>query len=450
MNKKNYSRRNFISVLSASSAAVAIPSVVSARQKTSYSATILAVNGGAPVRTQPWPSWPAMIVDETMLANMAATTKSGAWSRISNPVNGTVATFEKRYAALTRAKYCVGTGSGTQALGVCVDALNIQPGDEVITSSYTDFGTISAILAARALPIFADLDHRSYQIDPAAIAQKITSNTKAIMPVHIMGSACNMDAIMAVANKHKIPVIEDACQANFAKYKGRQLGTIGQLGCFSFQGSKQIAAGEGGAVIGNDDALMDKVYTIQNHGTNKKGQNTTIGQKMRMNEFEGSIILSQLDKAVKRFEKRNENANYLSSKIKNIPGLTPQLQYEGSNSSGYYLYAFTYDKKFYNNADRQSFLKALNAEGIPATGYIKGMQHDLWATNILELGSYKKNYTKQQLQFFKDSLVLPSCDKVTESVVVISAGAILLGTKSDMDDIINALEKIYTNRQRLS
>ncbi len=450
MNKKNYSRRKFISVLSASSAAVAIPSVVSARQKTSYSATTLAINGGAPVRTRPWPSWPAMIVDETMLANMAATTKSGAWSRISNPVNGTVASFEKKYAALTGAKYCVGTGSGTQALGVCVDALNIQPGDEVITSSYTDFGTISAILAARALPIFADLDHRSYQIDPAAVAQKITPNTRAIMPVHIMGSACNMDAIMAVANKHKIPVIEDACQANFAKYKGRQLGTIGQLGCFSFQGSKQIAAGEGGAVIGNDDALMDKVYTIQNHGTNKKGQNTTIGQKMRMNEFEGSIILSQLDKAVERFEKRNENANYLSSKIKNIPGLTPQLQYEGSNSSGYYLYAFTYDKKFYNNADRQSFLKALNAEGIPAAGYIKGMQHDLWTSNILELGSYKRNYTKQQLQFFKDSLVLPSCDKVTETVVVISAGAILLGSKADMDDIINALEKVYANRQHLS
>lgn len=450
MNKKQYSRRKFISVLSASSAALTIPSVVSAGPHIKASTAKLAVGGGAPVRTQPWPQWPNMIVDDNMLANITATTKSGAWSRISNPVNGTVATFEKKYAALTGAKYCVGTGSGTQALGVCVDALNIQPGDEVITSSYTDFGTISSILAARALPIFADLDYRSYQIDPAAIAQKITPNTKAIMPVHIMGSACNMDAIMAVANKHNIPVIEDACQANFAKYKGRQLGTIGQLGCFSFQGSKQIAAGEGGAVIGNDDVLMDKVYTVQNHGTNKKGQNTTIGQKMRMNEFEGSIILSQLDKAVERFEKRNENANYLSSKIKKIPGLTPQFQYEGSNSSGYYLYAFTYDKKFFNNVERQVFLKALNAEGIPAAGYIKGMQHDLWATNILELGNYKKNYTKQQIKLFKDSLVLPSCDRVTETVVVISAGAILLGTKADMDDIINALEKIYNNRNSLS
>lgn len=450
MNKKKYSRRNFISALSAGSAALSIPGVVSAGFYTKANASKLAVNGGSAVRTAPWPQWPAMIVDDTMLSNISAVTKSGAWSRISNPVNGAVATFEKKYAELTGAKYCVGTGSGTQSLGVCIDALNIQPGDEVITSSYTDFGTVSAILAARALPIFADLDYRSYQIDAASVASKITTNTKAIMPVHIMGSACNMDAIMAVANKHKIPVIEDACQANFAKYKGRQLGTIGQLGCFSFQGSKQIAAGEGGAVIGNDEGLMDKVYTIQNHGTNKKGQNATIGQKLRMNEFEGSIILSQLDKAVERFEKRNKNADYLSSKIKKIPGLTPQYQYEGSNSSGYYLYSFTYDKKFYNNASRASFLKAVNAEGIPVGGYIKGLQHDLWATNILELRNYKKNYTKQQLQLFKESLQLPNCDRVTEDVVVIGGGAILLGTQGDMDDIINALEKVYNNRNSLS
>lgn len=195
---------------------------------------------------------------------------------------------------------------------------------------------------------------------------------------------------------------------------------------------------------------MDRVYTIQNHGTNKKGQNITIGQKMRMNEFEGSILLSQLEHAVERFEKRNENARYLSSKIKNIPGLTPQLQYEGSNSSGYYLYSFTYDKKHFNNADRALFLKALGAEGIPAGGYIKGMQHDLWTDHILQLDTYKKNYSKQQLQFFKDSLQLPNCDKVSDTVIVISGGAILLGSKADMDDIINALEKIYTNRNNLS
>ncbi|AHF14496.1 DegT/DnrJ/EryC1/StrS family aminotransferase [Niabella soli] len=450
MKKKNYTRRKFISVLSAGSAALALPLTAAAGQQRNWSAAKLAISGGAPVRTQPWPQWPAMIVDDAMLANITATTKSGAWSRINNPVNGTVASFEKKYAALTGAKYCVGTGSGTQALGVCVDALGIQPGDEVITSPYTDFGTISSILSARALPILADLDYKSYQIDAAAIEKKISPNTKAIMPVHIMGSACNMDAIMAVANKKNIPVIEDACQANFAKYKGQQLGTIGKLGCFSFQGSKQIAAGEGGAVIGNDDVLMDRVYTIQNHGTNKKGQNITIGQKMRMNEFEGSILLSQLEHAVERFEKRNENARYLSSKIKNIPGLTPQLQYEGSNSSGYYLYSFTYDKKHFNNADRALFLKALGAEGIPAGGYIKGMQHDLWTDHILQLDTYKKNYSKQQLQFFKDSLQLPNCDKVSDTVIVISGGAILLGSKADMDDIINALEKIYTNRNNLS
>lgn len=449
MKKKASGRRKFIKNSSLAASGMLYFSTAPALFRPAGSLKI-ALGGGTPVRSKPWPQWPAMIVDDSMLGNIADTVKSGKWSRINNPVNGTVATFEKKYAALTGAKYCVGTGSGTQALGASVDALGIQPGDEVITSPYTDFGTISAILAARALPVLADLDHRSYQIDPDEIAQKITPRTKAIIPVHIMGAACDMDAIMAIAGKHSIPVIEDACQANFAKYRGKQLGTIGKLGCFSFQGSKQLSAGEGGAVVGNDEALMDTVYTIQNHGTNRNGQNVTIGQKLRMNELEGSILLSQLDKAVERFEKRNENARYLSSQIAAIPGLKPQYQYPGSESAGYYLYAFSYDKSAFNNVDRAVFLKALAAEGIPASGYIKGMQHDSWTDHILNLDIYKNNYDKKSLQLFKDSLQLPNCDRVSEEVVVISGCGPLLGERADMDDIINALQKLYKNRDQLN
>ena len=448
MKKKALGRRKFIKNSSLAASGMlyfsSTPSLFSPA-----TSTRLAVAGGTPVRTKPWPQWPAMIVDDAMIANITSTVKSGKWSRINNPVNGSVATFEKKYAELIGVRYCVGTGSGTQSLGICVDALGIQPGDEVITSPYTDFGTISAILAARALPVLADLDRRSYQIDPEEIARKITARTKAIIPVHIMGAACNMDAVMAIAHQHKIPVIEDACQANFAKYNGKQLGTIGQLGCFSFQGSKQLSAGEGGAVVGNDETLMDKVYTIQNHGTNRKGENVTIGQKLRMNELEGSILLSQLDKAVSRFEKRNENARYLNSKVSAIPGLTPQYQYPGSESSGYYLYSFTYDKTAFNNADRAVFLKALAAEGIPASGYIKGMQHGGWSDHVLGLDVYQKSYDKKSLDLFKSSLQLPNCDKVSEEVIVISGCGPLLGDRSDMDDIVNALQKIYTNRNSL-
>ena len=197
-----------------------------------------------------------------------------------------------------------------------MEALGIGPGDEVITSPYTDFGTISAIIATRALAVLADLDRQSYQLDPADVERKITKNTRAIMPVHMMGMPCDMERIMALAKKYNLHVIEDACQANFAHYQGKQLGTIGELGCFSFQGSKQIACGEGGAVIGNDEVLMDKVYTVQNHGTNRKGSNVTIGQKFRMNEFEGAVLMGQIDGAQKRFDMTNENAAYLDAKLK--------------------------------------------------------------------------------------------------------------------------------------
>jgi perosamine synthetase len=173
----------------------------------------------------------------------------------------------------------------------------------------------------------------------------------------------DMDAIMAIAKKHNLYVIEDACQANFARYGGKQLGNIGDLGCFSFQASKQISCGEGGAIVGNDETLMDKVYTVQNHGTNRKGSNVTIGPKYRMNELEGAILMGQISGAKDRFMKRNENAKYLTDKIKGIPGLVPQKQYAGTESSGYYLYAMSYKKEHFNNADRAKFIKAVAAEG---------------------------------------------------------------------------------------
>ena len=122
---------------------------------------------------------------------------------------------------------------------------------------------------ARALPVLADLDPESYQLDPDDVERRITENTKAIMPVHIMGQPCDMDRIMAIAKKHDLKVIEDACQGHLAEYRGEKLGTIGDLGAFSFQSSKTIACGEGGAVVGNDEQLMDRCYTVHNHGTSR-------------------------------------------------------------------------------------------------------------------------------------------------------------------------------------
>jgi dTDP-4-amino-4,6-dideoxygalactose transaminase len=445
---KKFSRRKFINSVSVGSVAVLSSNSFSVFAMGNQKQ--LAIFGGQSIRQKEWPKWPAMLADDKMIESVTKTTRSGAWSRINNPVNGTVASFEREYAKLTGAKYCVGTGSGTQALSTCVEALGIGPGDEVITSPYTDFGTISSIICNRALAVQADLDPASFQLDAKDVERKINKNTKAIMPVHMMGMPCEMDAIMALAAKHNLYVIEDACQANFAHYKGRQLGTIGNLGCFSFQASKQISCGEGGAVIGDDEVLMDKVYTVQNHGTNRKGVNVTIGQKFRMNEFEGAILIAQLDSAMDRFKKRNENGNFLDSELKNFKGLVPQKRYEGTESCGYYHYAMSYHKEHFNNASRAQFLKAIAAEGIPLSPYIKGLHTEPWTGYILQLPEYKKMYSTQRLKQFKEELKLPMCDQVGQEMVVLSGSGPLLGSKQDMADVINAIMKVYANRDKLS
>lgn len=446
----DYSRRSFVKAVTKTSIAAAVAGAI---PSISFAGITdpdkLAILGGTAVRTKGWLSWPAMVADDTMISYLTETAKSGKWSRIQN-ANGRVATFEKEYAALTSAKFCVGTGSGTQALSTCVEALGIGPGDEVITSPYTDFGTISSIISSRALPVMADLDPASYQLDPADVERKINKNTKAIMPVHMMGMPADMERIMAIARKHKLYVIEDACQANFGHYQDKQLGTIGDLGCFSFQASKQIACGEGGAVVGNDAELMDKVYTVQNHGTTRKGANVTIGPKYRMNEFEGAILLGQLAGAKERYARRNENAAYLIEKLKGIPGLVPQKQYKGTQSSGYYLFAMSYKKEHFGNADRAKFLKAVTAEGVPASPYITGLQTQPWVEHILSLKEYKTMFTAARIKQYRDELTLPNCDLVVQEMVCLDGSRLLLGSKADMDDVIRAITKVYENRDKLN
>lgn len=445
------SRRKFIAAVTTTTVATALSNSIPAFAKTvGKNPGKLALLGGSPVRAKVWPQWPAMLADDSMMESITKTTKSGIWSRIQSP-SGTVATFEKEYAKLMGTQFCVGTGSGTQALATCVEAMDIGPGDEVITSPYTDFGTVSAILTSRALPVLVDLDRASYQLDVALIEKKINKNTKAIIPVHMMGMPCEMDKIMAIARKYNLKVIEDACQANFAHYQGKQLGTIGDVGCFSFQASKQIACGEGGAIISNNAELMDDCYTVQNHGTNRKGSNVTIGPKYRMNEFEGAILMGQIGSARARFQKRNENANYLISKLKGFGGLVPQKQYSGTESGGYYHFAMSYHKEHFNNVERSRFLKAVSAEGVNLSPYIaRGLHIEPWIDHIKGLNEYLKMYSPARLKQYTDEMACPNCDLIcNEEMVVLPGSSCLLGTRQDMDDVINAVMKVYENKTKL-
>jgi perosamine synthetase len=452
MKKKDFTRRKFIATVSAGSVAAAVSnSIPSFGNITSVNSNAgkLAILGGTPVApAKVWPSWP--YVDEKVVEEVVKTTRSGIWCRIQSK-NGTVPTFEQEFAKLFDIKTSVTTGSGTQALNTAVEALGIGPGDEIITSPYTDPGTIQSILVSRALPVMADLDPDSFQNDPDDIERKITKRTKAIMPVHIMGQPCNMQRIMEIAGKYNLKVIEDSCQALLAEYQGEMVGLIGDAGCFSFQTSKVFCCGEGGAIVSKDEELMDKCYTVMNHGTSKSGRTMTIGSKYRMNEFEGAVLLGQMPGLKERHAIRNRNAKYLTEQLKDCPGLVPQKLYEGTTAGSFYLYASSYKKEHFNNAPREKFLKALAAEGINLSPYIaNGLHKEPWTDHIQTLVEYKKLFGAARLKKFKEELYLPKCDQVCQDMAMLWASGPLLGTLSDMDDLINAILKVYDNRDKLN
>jgi perosamine synthetase len=449
MRKPEFTRREFIAAASTGPLAVKTAAARSPVSDLSRRKGKLAIQGGDPVRKKkPWPEWP--YVDDKVVESVVKTTRSGIWCRIQSS-NGTVPTFEKEWARMNRTKFCVATGSGTQALHTCVEALGIGPGDEVITSPYTDPGTIMGILASRALPVMADLDPESFQLDPEEVKRRITENTRAIMPVHMMGQPCHLERILAIARERKLPVIEDACQAHLSEYQGRKLGAIGNVGCFSFQTSKTIACGEGGAIIGDDEELMDKCYTVHNHGTSRKGRTEVIGPKYRMNEFQASILLGQLAGVEERFRRRNENASYLTSKLAGFPGLIPQKLYPGTASGSFYLYTMSYRKEHFNGADRARFLKAMAAEGVSLSPYIeRGLHREPWTENVLKSRSYQRMYSARRLQQFREELPCPRCDQVCENMAMLSASGPLLGTREDMDDVVDAIYKVYENRDQLA
>ena len=449
MSKNNLTRRQFIAAASAGSLAGVVSRTIPSYANITKKASKLAILGGEPVRkNKSWPSWPYW--DDGVVDSIVKTTKSRIWCRIQSK-SGTVPTLEKKFASLMGAKFCVATGSGTQALHTCVEALGIGPGDEVITSPYTDPGTIASILSARALPVMADLDRESFQLDPADVERRITENTKAIMPVHMMGQPCDIDSIMAIAKKHNLKVIEDAAQAHLAEHRGRKLGTIGDVGCFSFQSSKTIACGEGGAVVGNDEELMDKCYTVHNHGTSRRGLTEVAGPKYRMNEFEAAALLGQWPGIMERFKRRNDNAAHLTSRLKDVPGILPQKLYDGTKSGSWYLYPMSYRKEHFNGANRSKFLKAVAAEGVSLSPYIaRGLHREPWVEHILERPVYKKMFSPQRLKEYRRQVPCPVCDQVCQEMAMIWASGPLLAEKKDMDNIADAIIKVYENRDKLS
>ncbi|HEY2857297.1 MAG TPA: DegT/DnrJ/EryC1/StrS family aminotransferase [Terracidiphilus sp.] len=206
-----------------------------------------------------------------------------------------VAELEKQVAALSDCKYAVGMSSGTDALLAAFMALNIGVGDEVITTSFTFFATAGCVSRVGALPVFVDIDPETFNIDPAKIEAAITPKTKAIVPVHLFGQMCDMDPIMEIADRHGIPVIEDAAQAISATYRGRKAGSIGAIGCFSFFPSKNLGgAGDGGMCVTNDAALNERLLLMRSHGSKPKYYHKFVGGNFRLDPLQAAVLMVKL------------------------------------------------------------------------------------------------------------------------------------------------------------
>jgi dTDP-4-amino-4,6-dideoxygalactose transaminase len=449
MKKNAMTRRRFMGAASAGTLAALAAHNIPAYGKLAKKAGQLAMQGGQPVRTKPWPSWP--IWDKAAEKRVLSVLRSGNWYRGQGQ---TVTEFEGKYAKLLGAKRCVCTFNGTNALLTAMHALDVGVGDEVIVSPYTFIATYNVLIGSCALPVFADTDPETFQINPDKIEERITERTRAIMPVHILGIPADMDKIMAIAKKHNLLVIEDACQAWLAEWRGKKCGTIGDLGCFSFQNSKHLPCGEGGAVVGNDEGLMDRVHSFHNCGrpygsVKKTSRYPIIGTNRRMTEYQAAILLNQMQRLEKDTEQRWENGQYLTTKLKDIPGIVPHRLYDGVTRAVYHLYPFRYLKEHFNNAPRDKFLRALSAEGVPCSGGYGPQYRDGLIEDALNSKNFTRSFPKKRLDQYRKELHYPGNDRLCQEAVWLSQ-SMLLTKKRDMDDIANAIQKIYDNRDKLA
>jgi dTDP-4-amino-4,6-dideoxygalactose transaminase len=418
---------------------------VSARQEPQKAAaTVTAGTARSSSKTVvEWPIW-----DNKEEEGLLDVLNSGTWGRTSG--GRKVPAFEAAFAEKMKAKYCLATSSGTSALLTTLGALGIGPGDEVIIPPYTFVATFNAITHSFALPVFADSDPETFQIDPKKMEAAITPNTKLLMPVHIGGSVADMDAIDAIAKARNIPIIEDACQAPLAEYRGIPVGTRGLGGCFSFQASKNINAGEGGAVITNDEQFANQCFNFHTPG-NPKPTRPSLGRgsNYRITEFQAALLLAQLSRLEEHSQIREKNAAYLSELLKGIPGISPAKLSTGSTRSAWHLYMFRYDASQFANLSRAAFIKELGKQGIAAsTGYDK-LNQTSHVKAIANNPHYHRVYGKDYMARWAEKNVCPANDQLCEQAIWFGQRK-LLTQQSDMDQIAKAIADIQKRAPKLA
>ncbi len=409
----------------------------------------LALKGGKPIKHDDWGVWP--IGDSREKDLLSELVIGGNWS-----YNGPKETqILKMWSDFIGSKYAVAVANGTVSIQLCLEALDIGFGDEVILPGLTWQATAATVLDVNAIPILVDVEEDSWCMDPQKIEAAITPRTKAIIAVHLYGTICNMDEISKIAKKHNLFIIEDAAHQHGSIYKGRKVGTLGDLASFSLQNSKVLTCGEGGLITTNSFELHEKVDALRNCGRrpaakeffdNDTGNYVSEGHfiqsgNYRITEFQAAVLIGQIEKLEHQLQTREENALYLNSLFENYDGIKPLRREPGTDLQSYFNIGFRYNKSAFSGLDVETFRAALSAElNFPVMASYAPLNNcPLYSPLTKKRHKISDEYTKA---IDPSRFDLPVASKIYTETSLCCHHKILLGTKNDMDKIYAAVEKI--------
>ncbi|MCM4167434.1 L-glutamine:2-deoxy-scyllo-inosose aminotransferase [Arenibacter antarcticus] len=423
----------------------------------------LAIYGGAPCRDttkNPWPKWPVWGQEEEVA--LIEVLHSGVWS-----YNGPKETeFNRLFAEYTGVKHAICTVNGTITLQIALEALGIGVGDEVIVPGLTWQATAATVIDVNATPILVDVSEDTWCIDPKEIEKAITPKTKAIIPVHLYGAFADMDAVMAIAKKHNLYVIEDCAHKHGGEWNGKKAGSIGDIGSFSYQLSKHLTAGEGGSVTTNNSELADKLDALRNCGRRPEAAtlegvdkgagdygdddgNFIQSGNLRITEFQAAILIEGLKRLPAQNANRDANGEYLNALLSEIPGVSAIARDKRETKKAYFNFAFRYHKNDFKGLSIEKFRSALEAE----LGIVVDASYEPLNNCSLYVPHTKPSRHKLNDAYWKaidpKRFSLPVCERIFQEESVCMHHKLLMGTKADMDLVALAIEKIYTHAEEL-
>lgn len=329
----------------------------------------LALLGGSPRVNQTPPEWP--IFDESDRDALNAVMESRIWGGYHE----TVGELERQFAAYHGAEHGLALANGTVSLEIALSAAGINPGDEVIVPPITFVASATAVSRIGAVPVFVDVDPETIDLNPLEVATHLNERTRAIVVVHFAGHPADLDQLTELCDQHGLVLIEDCAHAHGAEWHRRRVGSFGSFGSFSFQGSKNMTAGEGGMLITNDAELAERARSISNQGRRTGGEwyeHARLGTNARLTGFQATLLLNQLQRLPRQIEARMANARRLREGLLKIPGLkpTPQMIDERVTAHGFHLFSMIFDSQAFGGVSRSRVIEALQAEGVPVSaGY---------------------------------------------------------------------------------